>query len=104
MSVLREAFILKKVQFFRSDRTSRRASVRPSVFAWCLTVTFLTKKELVQQAIRYLCPFVCLFPLLFKLDLISIMFSAVKNVTAKSEFPVVLPIIQILPVTGQIFQ
>ena len=30
--------------------------------------------------------------------------SAVKNVTAKSEFPVVLPMIQILPVTCQIFQ
>ena len=29
--------------------------------------------------------------------------SAVKNVTAKSEFPVVSPILQILPVTGQIF-
>ena len=29
--------------------------------------------------------------------------SAAKNVTAKSEFPVVSPILQILPVTGQIF-
>ena len=33
-----------------------------------------------------------------------IIISAVKNVTAKSEFPVVSPILQILPVTGQIFQ
>ena len=29
--------------------------------------------------------------------------SAVKNVTAKSEFPVASPILQTLPVTGQIF-
>ena len=34
----------------------------------------------------------------------SIISSAAKNVTAKSEFPVVSLITQILPVTGQIFQ